>query len=333
MSDEPDASLSHFVRFVDAVVATAMGAPDAMRLTTARQISISLWMLFVWARAQGNLESSYLASEYALLRFWDLGKELLATGTRASENMGLILSELVDLHLQIWEELIGKKVLPHAEKRHALSAAVHTASPLDVNLKLFDIMGRIALHGLWLVWADDRSGDLPTLHERRRDPRIGMLAHKLCALIAANPALLTPVADEQVIDLSLGFMLLAVHGGLRGNLRAWVSEIVRRSDFAYRTHGRFPCTLRGYAELAEHPRADGDGYLDDVTQGSVLLPTLAFWAAALGDVEALATLARLKDEVLKHCTVQLWLPDEEFQSLVFGAARWATEEPCSTYLW
>lgn len=311
MSDEPDASFSHFARLVGALAATAMDAPDAKRLTAARQISISLWMLFVWAREQGNLESSYLASEYALLRLWDFAKDLLATGTKASEDMGLILSELVDLHLQVWEEFIGKKLLPHAGNLYALSAAIRTASPLDVNLKLFDVMGRIALHGLWLVWAEGRPGDLPgPLPEMVRDPRVGVLADKLCALVAANPALLTPVADEQVIDLALGFMLLAAHGGRGGDLRAWLSELVRRSDFSYRTHGRFPCALRGYAELAEHPRSGKDGYLEEVTQGSVLLPTLAVWAAALGDAEALKVLARLKEEILGHCAVQLWLPDE-----------------------
>lgn len=311
MSDEPDVSFSHFACFVSAVATTAMDAPDAKRLTAARQISISLWMLFVWAREQGNLESSYLASEYALLRFWDLAKDVLTTGTRASEDMGLILLEMVDLHLQVWEEFIGKKVLPHAGKLHALSAAVRTTSPLDVNLKLFDVMGRIALHGLWLVWADDRSGDLPgPPSARRRDPRIDMLADRLCALVSANPALLTPVADEQVIDLSLGFMLLAAHGGRWEDLRIWLSEVVKRTDFSYRTGGRFPCAIRGYGQLAEHPRPDKEGYLAEVTPGSVLLPTLAFWAAALNDVVALETLASLKEELLGHCTVQLWLPDE-----------------------
>lgn len=311
MSDEPDVSFAHFVRLVGAIVATALGAPDAKLLTAARQISISLWMLFVWAREQGNLESSYLASEYAMLRVWDLAKDLLAREARASEDMGLIIWELVDLHLRIWEEFFGKKVLPHAGKLLALSAAVRTASPLDVNLKLFDIMGRTALHGLWVVWADGRTGDLPgPTSEQRRDPRNDMLADKLCALVAANQALLTPVTDEQVIDLSLGFMFLAANGGRWGYLREWISELVRRADFSYRTRGRFPCTLRGYAELAEHPRPDKDGYLEEVTQGSVLLPTLAFWAATLGDLESLERLARLKEEVLGHCAAQLWLPDE-----------------------
>lgn len=312
MSDEPEASFSHFARLVAAVVSTAMGSPDAKRLTAARQISISLWMLFVWAREQGNVESSYLASEFALLRVWDLANDLLEKGTRASEDMGLILLELVDLHLQVWEEFIGKKVLPHAGKLHAVSAAVRTASPLDVNLKLFDVLGRIALHGLWLVWLDGRTGDLPGQPpERRRVPHIDRLANQLCALVAANPALLTPVSDEQVIDLALGFMFLAANGRRWADLRAWISELVRRADFSYRSHGRFPCTLRGYAELAEHPRADKEGYLEEVTQASVLLPTLAFWAAALGEAETLEILARLKREILSHCAVQFWLPDED----------------------
>ena len=311
MSDEPDASFSHFTHLVNAIAAAAVGAVDTKRLTAARQISISLWMLFVWAREQGNLESAYLASEYVLLRFWGFAKDLLAVHTRVSEDAGLILLELVDLHLNVWDEFIGKKVLPHAGNHHAISAAIRTASPLDVNLKLFDIMGRIALRGLWLVWADGQSRDLPgSRPKRNRDPRIGVLAHKLCALIAANPALLTPVADEQVIDLSLGFMLLAAHGGLLGALRGWVSELVKRADFSYRTGGRFPCALRDYAELAGHPRTDRVGYLEEVTQGSVLLPTLAFWAAAFGDGKALEILARLKEEILGHCAVQLWLPDE-----------------------
>lgn len=232
-------------------------------------------------------------------------------GARTSEDMGLILLELVDLHHRIWEEFIGKKVLPHVGKMHALSAAVRTASPLDVNLKLFDVMGRIALHGLWLIWANDRTGKLPGSPERRgRDHRIDTLADQLCSLVSNNPALLTPVADEQVIDLALGFMFLAAQGRRLEHLATWISEIVRRADFSYRSRGRFPCTLRGYAQLAEHPHADQDRYLEEVTEASVLLPTLAFWAAALGDIKALGLLARLKKEVLGHCAVQLWLPDE-----------------------
>lgn len=315
MSDEPEASFSHFVRLVDAIAQQAKDTSDSKRLTAARQISISLWMIFVWAREQGNLESTYLASEYVLLNVWNFAKEQLAAGTKASEDMGLILFELVDLHFLIWEEFLGKKILPHAGKLHAISAAVRTASPLDINLALFTIVGRVALYGLWQVWINGRSGDLPTAYVGRSPaPRIDELAERLCLLVANNPALLTPISESQATDLALGFMFLAVHGKHIGDLKVWVSEVVKRANFAYRSRGRYPCTLYDYAELVNHPQSDKEGYFEEVTQGSVLLPTLAFWAASLGDTEALQLLARLKGDVLPHCSTQFWLPDTDSET-------------------
>src|SRR3546814_14107908 len=44
------------------------------------------------------------------------------------------------------------KILPHADVRHALSSAVGSSASLDVNLKLFELVGRLALRGLWKVW-------------------------------------------------------------------------------------------------------------------------------------------------------------------------------------
>ncbi|MCF3947345.1 hypothetical protein [Acidiphilium iwatense] len=315
MSDEPEASFSHFARLVEAVTKHATGTSDAKRLTAARQISISLWMLFVWAREQGNLESTYQASEHVLLNIWDLAKEQLVAGTKSSEDMGVILFELVELHLQIWDEFIGKKILPHVGKLHAVSAAIRTASPLDVNLVLFTVMGRVALHGLWQIWIDSSSGELPTTYSKRPPtPRIDMLAEKLCLLVVNNPSLLAPVSEGQATDLAFGFMFLAIHGKHLGDLQVWVSEVVKRANFAYRSGGRYPSVLHDYAELAAHPRRDKEGYFVEVTQGSVLLPTLAFWAAALGDTDTLEVLARLKGEVLPHCSTQLWLPDESSET-------------------
>jgi len=318
MCDEPDASFSHFRRLVDALAESAMGKPDTKMLRAARQISISAWMLFVWGREQRNLESAYLATEYALLRVWDFARGLLAKTTKAAGKMGGVLSELVDLHLVVSTEF-SEKVLPHASNRHALSAAVHTASPLDINLKLFDILGRIALHGLWLVWADRRSGELSG-HPPTREYQypIHGLAERLLELVAHNTALLTPIMDEQVIDLALGFLFLAAQGRMLGDLRAWLSELVTRADFAYSVKGgRYPCTLREYADLAEHPKVDREDYFEDVTAGSVLLPMLAFWTAALGDGRALEALARLAAEKLSHCTMQVWLPTEESEPLMW----------------
>jgi hypothetical protein len=43
----------------------------------------------------------------------------------------------------------------------------------------------------------------------------------------------------------------------------------------------------------------------------VLVPTLLAFAAGFGDTKSVATLEELVTGPLAHCTLQLWLPDEE----------------------
>jgi hypothetical protein len=283
-SDEADVSFRHFGDYIAAAVDAAAEASDSIRLSTARQVSIALWMLFVWSRQAGNLESAYLSSELALLRIWD--------------------------------EFVGRKVLAHAGSLHALSAAVRTASPLDVNLRLFDLLGRIALRGLWQLWIEAKCGGLTAVSERATGETVDYVADRLCALVAHNEALMSPIADEQVVDLALAFIFLAAHGHRWGDLRAWISEMIRRVTFSYASRGRYPCIHSDYSALAEHP-ADADGYFEQATAGSVLLPTLAFWSAAMGATEALEAIASLGEGLLAHCAMQFWLPGDESEPLLW----------------
>ena len=315
-SDEPDVSFRHFGDYLLAVAGTAVETDEAVRLSTARQVSIALWMLFVWSRQAGNLESAYLSSELALLRVWDLGREVLARNDRSSEPFGTVLSELVDLHLRIWDELVGRKALPHAGSLHALSAAVRTASPLDVNLKLFDLLGRVALRGLWELWIDARGGSLSPVRGRARGKAADHVAERLCAMVACNTALMSPIADEQVTDLALAFTFLAAHGRRWVDLRAWITEMVRRIGFSYASRGSYPCIYSDYPALAEHP-GDTEGYFERATAGSVLLPTLAFWSAGVGAVEALDAIASLAEGLLAHCAMQFWLPGNDSEPLLW----------------
>ena len=53
------------------------------------------------------------------------------------------------------------------------------------------------------------------------DAQIDQLAERLCALVASNPALLLPVSEDQVVDVTLAFMFLAAQGGSVDALRSW----------------------------------------------------------------------------------------------------------------
>ena len=48
----------------------------------------------------------------------------------------------------------------------------------------------------------------------------------------------------------------------------------------------------------------------EVTEGSILYPVIALWAAILGEKKVYRRVADFKDKCLSHCNFQLWYPDE-----------------------
>lgn len=320
MVEEPEVAFSHFSELLSALLVNTKDTSEKARVTAARQVCICLWVLFVWARDAGNVESAYLSSERALLGVWHMLRDD-ARADRPSEAVSFVINQIAELHFQISDEL-NSKILPHAGEKYAVSAAVWSSSPLDVNLKLFEALGRIALRGLWLTWGERCSTSFPTPRQGRSfDSRIDQMAQRMCALVASNPALLMPVSEDQVVDLTLALMFLAIQGGSVVPLKSWVQEVVHRARYAFRTHKAYPCVFRDYHDLADHPQEKTDTYREAATAASVLLPTLAFWAAGLGDEETLKELAVFKRDHLNHCSFQLWLPGDDSEDNIYVDAE------------
>ena len=197
MVDEPDVAYRHFADLTRRLQEIAKGSQKA-RVSAARQLYISLWILFVWARDIDNLEAPYRASELALLHVWNLQRPFIGKKSKNSRAINAVLHQLVHLHLTISAEFLDRKVFPHVEKRHALSMAVDTRSSVDVNLKLFDLLGRIAMTGLWFHWIFKfGNGEVqPEMQEK-----IAEWSTNGFKLIQNNPALFSPVCDQQAIEI------------------------------------------------------------------------------------------------------------------------------------
>ena len=325
MAEEPDIAYKHFRSLIDAVVKRPAKKRDvadekpankrSTRISKVREINMCLWVLFTWAREANNVEAPYRASEYAILRAWDLLKDMIGGRGAAAAEAGVVLNDLVELHFSIWDELAAK-VLPHVDKRHALSAAVGSFSSLDINLKLHDLMGRIAMRGLWMAWTKGQS-DLPEPLETQEDEPLHTITAQLFRMIDNNPALQSPISDEQAIDIALALMLLGMHGGFSTALSSWLKVLVDRTYFAYRTHGEYPTCKSSYWDLVEHPAEKNDEYRKEATGGSILYPMLALWAGAYGNSKAVGELAEFKKEQLQHCNFQLWFPDEKTEAELY----------------
>ena len=307
--DEPETSHRHFAALI--VSLSAVDAlKDAERITAIRQISICLWVLFSWAREAGNMESAYLSSELALLYGWKIVKQYAGQNGKVTQAVETAFFSIFSAYQQICSEFLAKNVLPHVGKLHALSSAGRASSSLDVNLKLFDLLGRLATDGIWAYWGACRYSDEEAEVKQQGLQEAWRSMSAVKALISNNPALLLPAKDDQAIDIFIAASLLALDENSHDDIRRWLAEILRRASFAYQVHGHYPCILRSYSDLLSHPKSGDNEYRKNVTSGSILYPILALWAALLDDEKTYNNIADLKQKYLLHCNFQLWYPDE-----------------------
>jgi hypothetical protein len=307
--DEPETSHRHFAALIKSLSAVDT-LKDAERVTAIRQISICLWILFAWAREAANMESAYLSSELALLHGWSIVKLYAGQKGKITQTVETAFFSIFSAYQQICSEFLSTNVLPHVAKRHAISTAVHSSCNLDINLKLFDLLGRLGTDGIWAYWGACGCSDEEMEAKQRMLQESRMYSASVKALISNNPALLLPVKDDQAIDIFIAVSLLALDANNHDDIRNWLAEIIERASFAYQVNGRYPCILSSYSELLSHPKSGDNEYRENVTSGSLLYPMVALWAALLDDAETYRKVALLKQEHLQHCNFQFWYPDD-----------------------
>ena len=318
--DEPSTCFAHYCHFVRSIADHCKKNRRA-RLRAIRQVYLGLWTLYVWARAAENIEAVYLASERAVLVSWHLVKGFLTGRSKESRQLKDSMQRLIRLHHVIADDYLSSYVQPRAKILHGLSYAVPTRSSLDVNLKLFDIIGRIGTRGLWylhLAMRLDAENDAEQEGAVRH--ALDSTAELLADVLRNNPILCTPIKDGQAIDINIACLFLN-RVGYQHVVRNWIHDTASATIFAYRSNYTFPCVFEDYRELAAHPR-DEPNYREDATAGSILVPTLAVWAAVTGDSPTLAGLADFANGPFRHSTLQLWYPGPDTEEHLYcGSAN------------
>ncbi|MEW8333831.1 MAG: hypothetical protein AB2728_20525 [Candidatus Thiodiazotropha sp.] len=313
--DEPEASFGHYVQLVTSLYNVAT-EEHSKKLTALRQMSICLWILFAWARDNGNLEASYLSAERTLLLAWDLAKKEVDKKTKVAKGVQEAFHSVLGAYFQIADEYINRKILPHVAVLDGLSSAVRPSSSIDVNLKLFDVLGRVAMYGLWSTWS------MSVAEENEYKKGLALQSKRVSdaikSLVSNNQVLLLPIKDEQAIDIFLALFQLATNNDNERDMKLWLSEIIERARFAYEGNGPYPCTIHDYAGLLDHPRRGDEDYRKEVTEGSILYPNIALWAAILGEKKIYGKVADFKGKNLSHCNFQLWYPDDATEDNLYA---------------
>ncbi|MBP2158095.1 MULTISPECIES: hypothetical protein [Asticcacaulis] len=300
--DEPDISYKHFSSLVTQL--RQIGGEESKRVRSARQIYICVWILFVWARDAENVDSAYRACELAILNVWELVKPLIENGGSDNEEITKVLFQLVQLYQVIGAELIGKRILPYSNKRHSLSVATHSHSRIDVNLKLFDMLGRLAMMGLIHHWLNEHLEINSPTHIQGLTSLVGSAFD----IIENNPALYLPCHDAQATSIALFLLLCLASGAHQERCEKWLVQTSARLNYSVLTQVDYPTISIEYEDLLIHPRRD-EGYFKEATAGSTLIPLLACWLNALGHFDVVASMEKMVGEKLDHTTMQLWTAD------------------------
>ena len=314
--DEPKSSFQHFSDLVN-YFSNLKSSRAQDSLLTLRQINICLWILFAWSRDLGNIESAYLSAELSILHSWNIAKEYLTKNSKIANSIQNTFNSLFNTYSLISSQYIAEKILPHVDKKHGLSSAIGSSCSLDINLKMFDILGRLAISGIWEYWYLLITDKKDKKAYRQRLSVIRDITVAIKKLILNNPTLFLPIKDNQTIDISIAVLLLFLQEESNNDIQGWLSEMMNRARFSHLIKYQYPCTLDNYGELLEHPQ-NNDEYYKEVTPASILYPMIAFWATLLNDNDLYDQVKNLKEEHLSHCNFQLWYPDETSESFFYN---------------
>lgn len=304
--DEPEISFKHFSHLVHLLTNTKTIKAKEI-VTIARQLNISLWILFAWSREANNLESAYLAGEFTILHSWEICAPFFDRKSKDANKIQSTFKSIQYLYRQISIEYV-KKILPCASKFHGLSNAINALNRVDINFKLFDLVGRIALNGIWSYWyfAITSEKELKSAYEADVQLHIKLVKE----IIINNPILYSPYRDNQAIDISLVAWLLSINTINYVDVHNWFLNLIRSVEFNFDTHSNYPCILKEYYDHINHPLEKTKEYREEITAASILYPTLAAFSAILNFEDVYLKIKEFEEKSLKHCNFQFWFPDE-----------------------
>jgi len=310
MIDEPDISFKHFSRLAIRLTCTD-GQKPKQALTAIRQLYLCLWILYAWCREEDNLESAYLSLEFALLNAWDASKISFDKKNKIAVGMRETLDSILLLNLQVSNCYLEEKIIPHAGNLYALSHAVRPSCAVDVNLKLFDILGRLALSGCWAYWYLGKISEEDTKSIEFYSNTVSRYQEVIKKIISNNPMLFTPYKDEQAIDIVIAIYFLSLNKRHWGDIHRWLVNMTRDIYHMHRLHDKYPATIQNYAELIEHPVEKTEEYRKGVTKGSILYPYISAFSVIMDFHEPYEAVKKIKEDFLPHCNFQVFFFDEE----------------------
>lgn len=317
MVNEPDACYEYMFSFFKGIL---LEEPENKKdqLRKLRQAYICLHAVIAWAIEANNLESSYKISELGLLFCWNAVKSMKykKKPTKHDDALFLLLDQYLKLYLSTSEKYFIKTVYGKCDSLHALSVAVRSQEAVDINLAMFELIGRVAIRGIWTdlfsrQLADDGSGFIQDLQDGT-----DKALNTIVSIINNNPSLTSPCRDDHMIEIALVMYLAQITNNVKRFL-PWLSSISDQTTLALVTNSKYPICSNDYSDLIHHPLSTEQSYRDEVCSGSILYPYLYYCLQCFEKEDSIKIFVERLDEMIPNCTHQAWFPDVETDNLIW----------------
>ena len=262
-----------------------------------RTVNLSTQIFSRWSEDEGNLKQGLIASERAMLWSWHRITRENGKAGKLDPEFRAILRSYVEVGRRYFE-----KVRHHLAVQDGLSGYCHENAELAVTV--FEQIGLLATIGLVQSMADD--DDASEENIKNSDS----IASSIVDLLKNNPVSGSPRFDHNVVDVTLGLLLL-ISTGFKQQAKDWLAELVTRIDFALKIKRNFPISIESFDDLAEVTRCDDDELRSRFMKTSWFIPTLAGWSIILDRDDLYDILVHNTRNNYPEVCLQLWHPTSD----------------------
>lgn len=277
-----------------------------------RVVNLSAQIFAKQSEEEGNVKQALIAIERALLWSWHrIQRDSL-------ENKNSDYKEFNE----VWRSYTAVahryfvKIQAHCYVQDGLLGG--TSENALFSIVAFEQIGLLATIGLSQVSVADASAQ-PTNQQNAN-----VVADALVELLQNNPVSGSPRLDENVIDITLGLLLLVLTGQLE-QAKRWLNELVMRVDYTFRCKRNFPIGTDSIDDLVELDVFEDENLRVRLMKMSWLLPTLAAWAVIFEQDELYAILAKNSKSDYPEICMQLWHPTQDVANHRY---YWVAQEHC-----
>ena len=316
MAEDPDSSYLFFVRLLNSLLKEEKSGKK--KIFRVRQLMVCLGLLKHHCSEVKNLDACYRAAEISLLHCWAYLNINKVTAKRHMPQELAVYNRLWWQYVEIGQ-LYCEKVSAFCNDAYFMTYACHAGNEVDVNLRLYDVMGRLASYGASLWWYTLSLRKCPDLIEPCK-AEVTKVANALIGLMKNNPTVNSPIRDDHAIEIGIVSMFLN-QINWQDLLCKWYISILDQMYKNFCLGRAFPSTGLDYLGLVEHlQHMHDDEYKSKVLPSSELLPMMYMFASALGFSDVCSDISSIVEKFLKGCDFQVWYP-EPFSEEVFYTNR------------